>query len=111
MNKMLIEYMNIISMHGELSSAIKSPKLKTKDWIQSPSVAFRAVNMYVPFSGIPCVNSFLSFSVLFVNTSDLAKNFARGSETRLRALLNNSCFCTQTIFIKLNIKETIQWQE
>ena len=85
-------------MHGELSSAIKSPKFKTKDWIQSPSVAIRAVNMYVPFRGIPCVNSFLRFSSLFVNISDFAKNIARGSETRLRALLNNSCFCTEINF-------------
>ena len=94
----MMEYMNSKTKHGELSSAIQSPKLKTDYRIQSPSVAFRAVNMYVPFSGIPCVNSFLRFSNLFVNISDFAKNFARGSETRLRALLNNSCFCTEINF-------------
>lgn len=85
-------------MHGELSSAMQSPKLITDYMIQSPSVAFRAVNNYVQYNGFSCVKLYLCFSVLFVNISDFAKNFARGSETRLRALLNNSCFCTEINF-------------
>ena len=102
MNKTLIEYMNIHAKHGELSSAIKSPKLKTKSRINSPSEAFRAVNRYVPYNAIPCDKICLCFSVLFVNISDFAKNFARGSETRLRAFLNNSCLGTE-IYFKIKI--------
>ena len=88
MNKTLIEYMNINAKHGELSSAIKSPKLKTKSRINSPSEAFRAVNKYEFYFEISCNKIYLCFSVLFVNNSDLAKNFARSSGTRLRAILN-----------------------
>ena len=94
--------MNINAKHGELSSAIKSPKLKTKSRINSPSDVCRAVNKYEFFNGIPCFNTCLCFSVLFVNIFDLGKNLARGSETRLRALLIKPCFCTE-IYFKIKI--------
>lgn len=105
MNKMLIEYMNINIKHGRLSSAIKSPKLKTENRINSPSEVFRAGMKNIFTLRIKWVLVCTCFSVLFKTISDLRNKFARGSEIRLRALLNSSCKGTEIFLKHLNIKD------
>ncbi len=90
-------------MHGGISSAIQSPKHKTKCRINSPSDVCRAGIKNIITVGIKWDRAYTCFSVLFKTISDLRKNFARSSGIRLRALLNKRAQARKLI-LKLKYK-------
>lgn len=90
--------MNSNIKHGELSSAIQSPKQKTDNRINSPSDVFHAIRFDDLIERTLCDTLCKSVCVLFGNKSVLSKNLARSSAIRLRALLFNACGSTEIIF-------------